>query len=255
MNTIREFTGILLTCLAPVVAHAAQPAAGADAPAPLSWGPGKKVLVVGGGTSHDFGRWFNTADVATLRNAGGLSVNYTESTTVTAKELRNADLVVFSTNQKGFDTEELRQELMGFAAKGKGLVLVHAGVWYNWPWPEYNKVLAGGGTRSHDRLGEFEVKVIKGHPVTKGVTASFKVTDELYQYNTDPAGTPIEVLAQTSVSGVTKKEHASVWLVNHPQARIVCIALGHDGRVHDLPEFKTLLVNAVNWVSEKRPKP
>jgi hypothetical protein len=31
----------------------------------------------------------------------------------------------------------------------------------------------------------------------------------------------------------------------------VCIALGHDGRVHDLAEYKKLLANAVNWVSEK----
>jgi len=47
------------------------------------------------------------------------------------------------------------------------------------------------------------------------------------------------------------KTFPSVWIVKHPHCRIVCIALGHDGRVHDLPAYKKLLVNAVNWVSER----
>jgi type 1 glutamine amidotransferase len=47
------------------------------------------------------------------------------------------------------------------------------------------------------------------------------------------------------------KTHPSVWITTHPKARIVGIALGHDRRVHDLPAFKTLLANAVKWVSKK----
>jgi type 1 glutamine amidotransferase len=112
-------------------------------------------------------------------------------------------------------------------------------------------VLAGGGARSHDALGPFEVKVLKQHPVTKGLPESFKVIDELYQFKTDASGSPIEVLAETSPSGVTKKSHASIFIVKHPKARIVGIALGHDGRVHDLPEYKTLLQNAATWASGK----
>ncbi|MDB6031204.1 MAG: hypothetical protein JWM16_1542 [Verrucomicrobiales bacterium] len=233
------------------------PAFAADQNAPaaqleeIKWDAGTKVLVAGGGSSHDFQKWFNKADVATIRKAGPYAVHYTESPVTTAKELGNVDVLVSSTNQKGFDTPELRKALLDFADAGKGIVLIHPGLWYNWPWPEYNKVLAGGGARSHDALGEFEVKVIKEHPVTKGLPQSFKVTDELYQVKQDPAGTPIEVLAQTSTSGVTKKEHPSVWIVKHPKARIVCIALGHDGRVHNMTEYQTLLNNAVSWAAGK----
>ena len=208
---------------------------------------------MGGGSSHDFKKWYAEADVATLNAVGKLCVNYTEDSAVVTKELENVDVLVSSTNQKGFDTPELRQALMKFADAGKGLVLVHPAVWYNWPWPEYNQVLVGGGSRGHDRLGEFEVTILKAHPVTKGVTEKFKATDELYLSNPDPAGTPIEVLAQTSASITTHKEHPSVWIVKHPKARIVCIALGHDGRVHDLPEYKTLLSNAVNWCAHVEP--
>ena len=59
------------------------------------------------------------------------------------------------------------------------------------------------------------------------------------------------MLAETSPALATKKSHPSVWVVKNVKARIVCIALGHDGRVHELPEYKTLLVNAVNWVGGK----
>jgi type 1 glutamine amidotransferase len=42
-----------------------------------------------------------------------------------------------------------------------------------------------------------------------------------------------------------------VWITSHPQARIVGISLGHDERTHDLAPFKTLLANAVTWVSRR----
>jgi type 1 glutamine amidotransferase len=59
------------------------------------------------------------------------------------------------------------------------------------------------------------------------------------------------VLAQTSVANGTKKEHPSVWVVTHAKARIVGIALGHDAKAHDLPEFQALLRTAVNWAAGK----
>jgi uncharacterized protein len=126
-------------------------------------------------------------------------------------------------------------------------------MWYNFNnWPEFNRVLAGGGARGHDALGEFTVNVLnKEHPITRGVTPSFKITDELYYVTPDTNGTPIEVLAETSPSKRYQKPHPSVFVVKHPQARIAGIALGHDARAHDLPEFQKLLVNAANWAAGK----
>ena len=42
-----------------------------------------------------------------------------------------------------------------------------------------------------------------------------------------------------------------VWVVKHPKSHIACIALGHDARAHDLPEFKQLLKNAAAWAAGK----
>jgi hypothetical protein len=37
-------------------------------------------------------------------------------------------------------------------------------------------------------------------------------------------------------------------VVKHPKTRIAGLTLGHDARAHDLPEFKALLVNCIEWV-------
>ena len=180
-------------------------------------------------------------------------MNYTEDAAITARELPRADVVVLSVNKTEWDSPEVRKAVFDFADAGKGIILLHAGVWLNYPkWPEYNAKIVGGASRGHDGLGEFEVNVLTpAHPIMKGVPVSFRITDELYYFNADAAGSPIQVLAQTSTSTGTKKEHPSVWVVSHPKARIAGIALGHDARAHDLPAFRTLLQNAVNWAAEK----
>ena len=119
---------------------------------------------------------------------------------------------MLSVNRGGWATPALRKALFDFVAAGKGLVLLHPGLWYNFgDWPEYNRELAGGGSRGHDRLGEYEVKATgTAHPIMKGVPASFRITDELYYYTPDTAGTPIEVLATaTSIAGPAPAAYAA----------------------------------------------
>ena len=219
--------------------------------APFDWAGGAKVLVLGGGGSHDFRKWFNEDDVATLQAANpNLSIHYTEDVQAAVRELPRVDVLVSSSNQRELSEPEMRKALADFAAAGKGIVLLHPGTWYNWSnWPEYNKELVGGGAHGHDAISEFDVTVTNpNHPVMAGLPSSFKATDELYNVIVDPEANPIEALA-TVTSAKSGKTFPSVWIVKHPHSRIVCIALGHDGRVHDLPEYKKLLANAVSWVS------
>ena len=237
------------------MAEGAKPDAPAPAPenksAAIEWKPGTKVLLIGGGSSHDFQRFFNRADTATLTGAG-YSVNYTEDPEVAARELGNADVAVISTNQGSFSGLTFRDALKKFTDAGKGLVLLHPGLWYNFNgWPEYNAAYAGGGSRGHDRYGEFEVKVTQpSHPLLKGVPESFKISDELYYYTQDPAGTPIEVLA-TATSTMKPGTYPQVFVVKHPKTKVVGLTLGHDAKAHDLDAYKTLLLNSVKWVSGK----
>jgi uncharacterized protein len=227
---------------------------------PIVWAPGKtKVLIIGGGSSHNFGQFFGATDGATL-SAAGFSVNYTEDRDQAAQEIGKADVAVISVNRQFFDTPAYRKALFDFAAAGKGIVMLHPGTWYGFPgWPELNAAIVGGGARGHDRIARFSVNALKAdHPIMKGVPASFEVEDELYYLNAEPEKVPqgtaaIEVLAETSPSQKFKAPHPAVWTTKHPTARVVGITLGHDQRVHDLEPFKTLLVNAVRWAGRSKP--
>jgi type 1 glutamine amidotransferase len=161
------------------------------------------------------------------------------------------DVLLMSNNQS-FADDASRAAVFAHVKAGKGLVLVHPALWYNWNnWPEYNRVLCGGGSRGHDRYGEFEVKVTDpSHPLMKGVPASFTLSDELYYFEPDTKGTPIKVLA-TAFSKTKNKEFPMVFVVENPEARVVGITLGHDDSAHAGAPYQQLLINAVKWSAHK----
>jgi uncharacterized protein len=209
-----------------------------------------RTLIVGGGSSHDFQRWFNQADSATLADKGLAQVTYTEKVDSILPGLSAMDVLYLSNNQP-MTSSALRKAVFDFADSGRGLLLVHPALWYNWKdWPEYNRVLVGGGARSHDKYGEFEVTVTdSSHPIMSGVPNKFKITDELYRVELESQGTPIQVLA-TGYEVATGKTYPVIWITKHPKARIVAITLGHDGKAHEHPAYKTILQNSLKWVAK-----
>ncbi|MBI4600836.1 MAG: ThuA domain-containing protein [Planctomycetes bacterium] len=215
--------------------------------------PPPRVLIAGGGSAHDFERWFHQADLATLRSGGAAEAGYTGRPEDLPAALPALDALCQTSNQ-AFASPAVRQAVLGFAAAGKGLVLIHAGLWYNWPdWPEYNRVLCGGGSRGHDRFGRFEVRLTedgKRHPVTRGLPESFSIEDELYWFEPDPEGTPIAVLA-TARSTQKDATYPVVFAVQHPRARIAAITLGHDGKAHEHEAYVRLLEDAVRWAARR----
>ncbi len=206
-----------------------------------------RVLLAGGGSSHDFPRFFHAMNGDTLRASGGIDTAATPNAEEATALLAQADVVVLSANHGSFGSAAFHAALNKFADSGKGLVLLHPGVWYNWPASTgYNKRFIGGGARSHG-AGEFTVfNRAAQHPVMRGVPAEFKIKDEHYRVILD-AGTPVEVLADTEPEKETKKPYPAVWLVKDAKARVVCISLGHAAEAHGNPAYKALLVNAVKW--------
>ena len=207
------------------------------------------VLIVGGGSSHDFGRWFNQEDSKTLSASG--KVRYTDNPDDILTALKELDVLYLSNNQP-MTNLAVHKVIFDFADAGRGLLLVHPALWYNWPdWPEYNRVLVGGGARSHDKYGEFEVTVdAPDHPLMAGVPKTFKITDELYHYQKDEQGAPIQVLA-SGRNLATGKTYPVVWVTKHPKARVVCITLGHDGAAHESDSYKAILQNGLKWAAGK----
>jgi putative membrane-bound dehydrogenase-like protein len=232
----------------------AQSAPAAPVGPSFQWGTGLKVLIIGGGDAHDYDQWFNKADVKTLNDTGGISANYTDITGGLANVIAGVDVLIVS-NNKRFTDDASKQAITRHIENGKGFIGLHPGLWYNWrDWPEYNRVLVGGGSRGHDRLGEFEVVVTEPtHVLMHGVPAKFKIKDELYWFEPDSQGTPIKVLA-TAHSAQKNQPYPQVFTVEHAKARVVGLTLGHDGDAHHHPAYIQLLRNAVLWTAGKETK-
>lgn len=209
-----------------------------------------RVLIVGGGTSHNFDRWYKEVDAAALERDELCSVVYTANTDSIPQYLKTADVLFMVTNQP-VNTNS-RQAIFEFVHAGKGLVLGHPALWYNWlSWPDYNLKLVSGGANVHEEYGGFHVDVVKPeHPVMKGVDQHFTVKDERYHYAVDPSGPGIEALATNHVEG-SVLVYPSVFVVKNKKARIVGIALGHDDGSHNIMPYQTILRNAVIWVAHK----
>lgn len=211
-----------------------------------------RVLLVGGGASHDFDKWYKQEDVQTLQKDGLATVEYTSDPTTILSKLKDIDVLYLSNNQPIADPAT-RKAIFAFVDAGKGLVLAHPALWYNWAdWPEYNQKLVGGGSKGHNKYGPFDVTITnKKHPVTKDVPDTFNLKDELYYYIPDTAGTPIEVLA-TAKAADSDKVFPSIFIVKYPKGRIVGIALGHDAESHTIAPYQTILRNAVRWAAGDR---
>lgn len=208
-----------------------------------------RVLMVGGGTSHNFGMWYRNVDGQTLSRDGFATVNYVGDPDSIMTYLPQAD-VLYLSNNRPITNPAVRQAVMDFADAGKGLLIAHAAMWYNWKdWPTYNQTIVSGGSRGHDRYGAFEVTVNEtGHPIMKGVEPKFTLKDERYYFIADSTGPGVEVLASSSVAG-SDKIFPSVFIVKHPKARIVGLALGHDAESHNIANYQALLLNSVKWVA------
>lgn len=225
-----------------------------NGPPAFVWFAPLKVLIIGGGASHDYQSWFRVADRKTLNAIPGVSANYTETTEGLADVLKDVDVLIIS-NNKPFTDDATKAAITRHVQSGKGLIGLHPGLWYNWKdWPEYNRTLVGGGSRGHDKLGEFEVVVTEpAHTLMRGVPAKFTIKDELYYFEPDPQGTPIKVLA-TAHSAQKSKDYPQVFIVGHAKARVVGLTLGHDGDAHNHAAYIQLLRNAVLWTAGKETK-
>lgn len=210
-----------------------------------------RVLMVGGGTSHNFGMWYKNVDGQTLSRDGFATVNYVGDPDSIMTYLPQAD-VLYLSNNRPITNPAARQAIMEFANAGKGLLIAHAAMWYNWKdWPEYNQQIVSGGSRGHDKYGTFDVTVNEtNHPITKDVEPKFTLKDERYYYIPDTSGPGVEILASSSVAS-SDKIFPSVFIVKHPKARIVGLALGHDAESHNIANYQNLLRNSVKWVARK----
>ena len=207
-------------------------------------------MLSGGGSSHNFIKYYGEVDAKGLHETTNAAVRYDEDFSKLQAHVAKQDILMLTNNQK--IPNDFRDAIFKHFLEGKSMMINHASTWYNWrDWPEYNQNIVGGGSRSHEKLGEFKVIIKKPeHPIMKGVKQEFLIIDELYRWQ-KAVNAEIEVLAVGK--GLTSaKEYPIIWIVkNKYKAKVVCNTLGHDNRAHDHEDYKKILTNTANWLLEK----
>ena len=208
------------------------------------------VLLLGGGTSHDFARWFDRED-RLLLGEGGRTVTYTESVTEALDALHPGCVLVFSTNQRL--TKAFTDAVNQHVAAGGGVLFLHAGTWGNWPeWRRRSNELLRAQATSHEDLGAFQVRLADAaHPLAAGLPEAFEITDELYRAAPIEGAPPVHVVA-TGRSASGAADYPVAWTVEAGAGRVVGLTLGHGAEAHGNPAFRTLLSNAVDWLRGTR---
>jgi len=179
-----------------------------------------------------------------------------------------------------------REDFMALVEAGHGFVFLHHAI-AGWPsWPEYAELLGGrflyvpAELRGQQRLDSgyrhgvsHKVRVLKDHPVTAGIEQEFEITDELYLFEVFEED--VEPLLASDYEFVRENFYSAAHVVlrgrmydnedwDHPpgsnligwtrevgNSRIVYLQCGDDPLAYSNDNFRRLVKNAIDWVSDR----
>lgn len=220
--------------------------------------PVPRILILSGGVAHDYAT--TTPMLVDILAEGGLAVETTDRLADLARpDLSAFDALIlncvrWSTEwEPGPDGpyrlgERERTTVMGFLARGKGLMALHAACICFDDWPEYREILGGYWEWNVSGHGPYqpgwEMTIVEGaHPVTQGVT-DFVIHDELY--HTLTLTRPVQVLMTALWDG---HPHPMAWVTDYHGARVHFDALGHGPETFQSEPFRRLLRHGARWVA------
>jgi type 1 glutamine amidotransferase len=156
-------------------------------------------------------------------------------------------------------TDEQAKVFSECISNGKPVVALHHSICAFDDWPEYWNIIGGKYFHKpttfngkeyqpcsyiHDL--HFNVKIANPkHPVTKGVS-NFEIFDETYKgYYVEEGVTPLLTTDEPSSTPIIG------WVKKYGKSKIVVLQSGHDVPTFENPNFRTLLKQAIIWVSKK----
>ena len=241
-----------------------------------------RVLVWGG--AYGFRHTSITVGEATMlqlaQSSGAFDVTVTENPLdLSMATLKDYDVLMWiSTTGKPVMTQQQRDEVVRWSACGGGNLGIHAALDADYGWAEHAE-LFGAQFDSHPKTsgsGEARMLIEKPtDPIVKGWNgaSSFMFDDEYYRWRTAkrvpgislPRNDPgVEVLLSLDESTVGGTIQTGPIAYEHHQpiawkktfrggGRVFYNNMGHSESTWSVPAYQTSLVEAVKWVSGKRP--
>lgn len=208
----------------------------------------KNILLLGGANPAHKPRDVAAYVADYLEESVGVKVVITEDTGIlesAAVDAYDAFLLYLNTREERWppSREAAFREAL---ARGKGLLVLHAGVLSFRGWEDYTQLIGGWPTADfyHPPYGPFSVHIDDStHSITERMV-DFAVRDELYA---NVQLTPqARLLAHANLNGQVQP---LLWVVDHPQTRVCTLLLGHDRAALQYPGAATLLRRGVAWVA------
>lgn len=190
-----------------------------------------------------------------------------------ANDLARFDLVVFNNMTGDALSPAQKNAFQVWLEDGGAWIGLHsAGDASHSAWPWYDRTLIGPEFIGHPADPQYQdarlVALNTDHPVMENIPDEWTFNDEWYSFDGAPQDyglTPLVGLDETSYSpfnyaygdvsdlrmGDDPVEHPVVWTGCAGKGAIVYSALGHKHTSYDSPVYRTLLMNAVNWVTDR----
>src|SRR5262245_51259765 len=174
---------------------------------------------------------------------------------LSAVSLPAYDAVVFYTTGELPIADADKTNLLSWIKSGKGFIGIHCATDTFYNWPEYGEMI-GAYFDGHPWHQEVKVKVEdQAHPATKGLPATWTVTDEIYQFrNWDRSKRHVLLSLDTSSVDLKKEgvkrtdgDFALAWTSNYGKGRVFYSALGHRDDLWQKPEYQQFIAGGIRW--------
>ncbi len=186
----------------------------------------------------------------------GMENNFTVDTTEDASFFNSNKLgaykaVVFLNTTLDVLNEAQQADFEQYIKKGGGYVGIHSATDTEYDWPWYGK-LAGAYFNGHPAIQEAVFQVVdQKHDCTKHLPASWKRTDELYNYkNINPDLNVLLNLDESSYEGGTNGEnHPIAWYHEFDGGRAFYTGLGHTIESYSEPLFLEHVLRGIMYAA------
>jgi type 1 glutamine amidotransferase len=180
-------------------------------------------------------------------------------TDFTPENLARFDVVAFTSPDyagQALSTSE-RAALEAFVRQGGGWMGWHYALWVEKGWP-FLSVL-GGGVYAKGHVGALQAMkftvVDTSHPIMQGMPPTLDVKDDYLALSGDPSQDPkVSVLMRAALTAEPGgNDRPVIWAHDIDQGRAYYSMLGHFAGDFTTPQAKTLMWNALRWVTPRGP--
>lgn len=198
------------------------------------------------------------AAVQALGVDAGFSVDASEDGAVfTATNLANYDAVIWLNTTGAVLDAAQKAAFADYVEGGGGYVGVHSAADTEYDWPFYGQLLAGAWFASHPAIQSATLHVDDAsHPAVAHLPATFDMTDEWYNFRSNPRADAqvLLVLDETSYApgaDAMGADHPIAWARSVGEGRAFYTGLGHRIETFADPRMRSHLAGAIRWVSRR----